>query len=560
MIDLPGAASAECARSAVKNGVDSLDCRAKRTEVSVAIRKNKREESLRKRRMGGGDAGEDECSAAREDALVAEHGASLPAKLSELPAMLAALQGSDLEGRVMGARALRKLLSRVSDPPVAEVLSAGALPLLCAALGDFSDSKLQFEAAWALTNIGSSEHTGALVRAGCLPVLAQLLMVADASLREQAAWCIGNIAGDCFEFRDLALGTEGLVRGVQLNLEQSASLPMLRNVAWVASNLCRGSKPKPALEQIAPLVPVLARIVELCTDEECVVDATWALSYVSDGENERVDMVVNCGACASLVRTLQQRSERCIPPTLRTLGNIVTGSDRHTQAALDAGLLRELVKLLKNVKASVRKEAAWALSNITAGTKEQIAAFLLAPGLPEAIVEAVARDEWAVRKEATWALCHVLTTGAPEHVAALVERHDAFRPLCDLLACSDAKIISLVLDALDAALKLDPDRYGLMVEECDGLDAIEALQSHASENIYRKALHLCSAYFRGEEEEEEEEDQNIAPNVDQNVNAFQFRNTAVKQHQICEPQHDSISGIPFSMPNTGFNFSGIAFN
>jgi hypothetical protein len=142
--------------------------------VSVAIRKNTREESLRKRRMGGGDAGEDECSAARDDALVAEHGASLPGKLSELPAMLAALQGSDREGRVMGARALRKLLLRVSDPPVAEVLSAGALPLLCAALGDFFRQQAAIRGG-----VGADQHRleRANGRAGarglpCLPVLA----------------------------------------------------------------------------------------------------------------------------------------------------------------------------------------------------------------------------------------------------------------------------------------------------------------------------------------------------------------------------------------------------
>ena len=57
---------------------------------------------------------------------------------------------------------------------------------------------------------------------------------------------------------------------------------------------------------------------------------------------------------------------------LRAVGNIATGDDLQTQVILGCQALPCLHHLLTSQKETVRKEACWTISNITAGNQAQI--------------------------------------------------------------------------------------------------------------------------------------------------------------------------------------------
>lgn len=147
------------------------------------------------------------------------------------------------------------------------------------------------------------------------------------------------------------------------NIAQPANLTLLRNCTWSLSNMCRG-KPAPPLSIISPAIPALGAILVNHSDQSTIVDAMWALSYISDGENNRIQSVVNASVLPNLVQALASNKAQLIVPALRTLGNIVTGADSHTQAVLDANVFAVVPHLLEHPKKNIRKETCWMLSNI----------------------------------------------------------------------------------------------------------------------------------------------------------------------------------------------------
>eukprot|EP00511_Aplanochytrium_stocchinoi_P001499 CAMPEP_0204842746 /NCGR_PEP_ID=MMETSP1346-20131115/47571_1 /ASSEMBLY_ACC=CAM_ASM_000771 /TAXON_ID=215587 /ORGANISM="Aplanochytrium stocchinoi, Strain GSBS06" /LENGTH=522 /DNA_ID=CAMNT_0051981767 /DNA_START=52 /DNA_END=1617 /DNA_ORIENTATION=- len=502
----------------LKRAVSTEDARKKRNEVSVNIRKNKREEGLRKRRFAMMKP-EPAAPIQGENGSTVEE---MQPTVENLPNLNNAMNGSDRATALAATRAIRKLLSTPQDPPVQQVVDIGALPKLVQFLQDHSNPALQFEAAWALTNIGSSDLTFTIVEAGILPHLVVLLKSPAADVREQAVWCLGNIAGDKSEFRDMVLTSPGALEGLLLNMQNPSGVAMQRNVAWTLSNLCRG-KPPTDLSLIQPVLPLFSHTLKSCEDIETLIDVAWACSYVSDGTNERIQALIELDLCTTLVQLCKKyRNEnvKVISPVLRTLGNIVTGSDDQTQAAVNAGLLREIVPLAEHSKQTIRKEACWTASNITAGTKEQIGAFLAMPKLIETILKCASNDEWPVKKEAAWVISNVCTGGAPEHIQCLVEREKAIPVIFDLIKTGDIKINSMLLTALNHILATDPNEYTILVDECGGLDVLEDLQEVEDEDIYNSAVGIIEKYFGSEED-----DENVAPNVAETGDSFAFKPT-----------------------------------
>lgn len=467
----------------------------------VEIRKSRREESLLKKRREGLQA---------PQASPSLHSSAVEKKLENLPSMVAAVLSNDKSLQVDATTQFRKLLSIERSPPIEEVIQSGVVPRFVEFLMKEDFPQLQFEAAWALTNIasGTSENTKVVIDHGAVPIFVKLLGSPSDDVREQAVWALGNVAGDSPKCRDLVL-LNGALLPLLAQLNEHAKLSMLRNATWTLSNFCRG-KPQPLFEQVKPALPALAHLIH-STDEEVLTDACWALSYLSDGTNDKIQAVIEAGVCPRLVELLLHPSPSVLIPALRTVGNIVTGDDLQTQCVIEHQALPCLLNLLTgNYKKSIKKEACWTISNITAGNKEQIQAVVEADIIGP-MVQLLQNAEFDIKKEAAWAISNATSGGSHEQIKFLVNQ-GCVKPLCDLLICPDPRIVTVCLEGLENILKVgeaeknlgntgDVNVYAQMVEDVEGLEKIESLQSHDNNEIYEKAVKILEAYWLEEDDD-----------------------------------------------------------
>jgi hypothetical protein len=165
--------------------------------------------------------------------------------------------------KLNAVQSARKLLSSDKNPPIDQIIEANMLPILVDCLTKDDQSMLQFEAAWALTNIasGSSPQTQAVVLAGSVEHFVRLLRSPHQNVCEQAVWALGNIIGDGPQCRDLVIKM-GVVEPLLQFVRPEIPLSFLRNVTWVIVNLCRSKDPPPPEETIKSLLPALAFLIQ----------------------------------------------------------------------------------------------------------------------------------------------------------------------------------------------------------------------------------------------------------------------------------------------------------
>jgi len=482
-------------------GKDQEDFRRRRTEVTVELRKHKREDTIQKRRnvnpeKEGGVFGAG-ASPGSDDEDVKEALSAAP-----LETIVETAKSTDPAKQLAAVQAARKLLSSDRNPPIDALIQGGILPVLVGCLSEDENPSLQFEAAWALTNIasGTSLQTQAVVEANAVPLFLRLLGSPHTNVCEQAVWALGNIVGDGPTLRDYVV-TLGVVQPLLSFINPEIPISFLRNVTWVVVNLCRNKDPPPPQNTIQEILPALNMLIHH-SDINILVDTVWALSYLTDGGNEQIQMVIDSGVVEHLVPLLSHRENKVQTAALRAVGNIVTGTDDQTQTVLNYDALLHFPALLNHSKEKINKEAVWFLSNITAGNQSQVQA-VIDKDLVPLIIQHLSRGEFQTQKEAAWAISNLTISGSKQQVSYLVQK-GVIAPFCNLLNCRDTQVVRVVLDGIHNLLKLagkDLENVTSQIEECGGLDKIESLQNHENVDIYKLAYEIIECHFNDEPED-----------------------------------------------------------
>lgn len=257
----------------------------KREEFTLEIRKNTREDFLRKKRIGNLDD-HLQTNESKEKKEYIEECLQKQFTYDDIPFLVEHINSENLKDQYLGTIGIRKVLSLETNPPIQTVIDNNLLPKFIEFMAKNEEPSLQLESTWALINIatGNCHQTQSIIDRGGLYSLINLMNSPLPELVDQAIWALGNIAGDLV-FRDVVIKEAGkLIIDKILNTSDSKS-QIFKNGIWAISNLCRG-KPRPNLEVLKYAIPIFARVLKEFNSENSeeideLSDSLWALSYLS---------------------------------------------------------------------------------------------------------------------------------------------------------------------------------------------------------------------------------------------------------------------------------------
>jgi len=498
-------------------GLKTDELRRHRQDESLQLRRANRENRLQRKRQTLANRARDYGDNDNDGPQKHQERLKKSQMLQQLPQYVQGCYSDHPATQFECTQRIRKLLSIEREPPISQVISSGVVTRLIQFLHFEHMPRLQFEAAWALTNIasGTAENTAVVIRHGAVPIFVKLLESKSDEVKEQAVWALGNIAGDSPECRNLVLSHGALNNLLPLchtNICTQTQVTLLRNATWTLSNFCRG-KPCPEWKYVQLAIKALS-VMLTSEDDEILQDSCWAFSYLSDVENaQQIQAIKASGSLDRLINLLNHESAHVRHPALRTIGNIVTGSDEQTQYVVNLGVLKKLHRLMTSDKPPIKREACWTVSNITAGSKEQIEA-VIANNLFQPLIGILKTEKYEISKEALWAISNATSGGSEQQIAFLVNQ-GVIAPLCSFLKnVQNKKIVMVALEGLENILKVgrarqehcqsDRNQFAEYVEESGGVDYLEQLQSNDSipDEIYEKAANLVKDYFGGTDDDE----------------------------------------------------------
>ncbi|KAF1807466.1 armadillo-type protein [Mucor lusitanicus] len=397
-----------------------------------------------------------------------------------LPTIKYLLFSSERDQIKQSIRLLRRYLTQghSDESSVNDILALDILPRIKELIGSDLGDTIKFECAWIVTNVaaGTTDQTNAIIEAGFVDLLLDCMRQKNGSLdlKAQAAWALGNIAGESPNYRE-ELMRKGFTHAIVKVLEdvyqdtydESYDLgypagkirfpdeDIYSNVEallWALSNMSRGGfHVAEYYQNYLPMFKVFSDFI-VFDYTKLEIEICWGLSRVlynmHDVNAFHQRNHISDELCERLSGLLRDGVPKVVVPAIRTVVNITSGPNSCVEGLLRTPLLTSITRLLEpQAPNEIRKDAFLVISNLAAGNEEMIkhviehkvvmnsvVAHITVPGhtyssdpvqwtptLSHAYY--MKNDEWKVTKEALWIIFNIVALGSDACVWDLLNEH-----------------------------------------------------------------------------------------------------------------------------------------
>eukprot|EP01032_Pedospumella_encystans_P011099 gene11099-12932_t len=351
---------------------------------------------------------------------------------------IAKINGVDIFSRLDGLVQLRTVLCSTSD--FTDFIIESGLPLFLSSLLASPNEDIRIEAAWCLTNIANGDHkqTGSVLCA--VPYMIEILSSSatgavaalrrdSAELLEQICWVIGNIAGDCDEYRTI-LVSNGCLPAVLTFLESSVADIVRNKDAVPRFGAPVNDRPSTAAQTAAwalSKVPYLLDLMSSHTHGAGLAEEIWWLfTFLTAKEDEVVSVLLELGIVQRIAEALVVCNGDSVTsiPLIRSVGNLSSGPQDWIDLLLAEPRLLDALQFLcsytgaaqwadptAGARKAVAKESLWVVGNILGGSATQRLALLshrrtdVTPcPLLDSLLQCIHSDEFDLQQEAIFAL------------------------------------------------------------------------------------------------------------------------------------------------------------
>ena len=441
-----------------------------------------------------------------------------------------------IEQTIQTVKDIRRLLSD-QKAPIGTLLAHGLLPYLTSLLRNNRDNTLLYETIWCFINISSSSvpsHVEAVACSGAVFDISNLLVHQNSGVCEQAIWFTANIAGENAQYRDGLMAMTSVTDALLHHMDYPANISLLSTCAWAITNLFRG--------QTSNIIPFAIRFVPSIVSKTTVgvkgrvpapelVDLMNALRSITECCTESSTIVLENGLLPVLIDAILYyqslpNTTMLLLPIVRMILQFSAGTEQQTEQVIASGFLDVALQLLQSGKKNIQPDVLFAMSNIAAGSHDQIEKLIKQRKLMKVIVRLATDGAAEAKKQALWTMCNIVTQGSMKHANTMVH-HECIAIFCNFLATShDSQLILVVLGAVEKLLIQNKESelgYIEFFEHCNGVQVIEDLQSNKNEKVYDVAVRIIVKFFGGVEDDETcDEDQNIAPLESEKKTTFEF--------------------------------------
>ncbi|CAG9328922.1 unnamed protein product [Blepharisma stoltei] len=372
-----------------------------RSQAVVTLRKQKRQESIRYKRL--------------KQTTSPSCNLSLDKVLNEL----------DIS-KVSTVKNLRKLLSYQKFdfnklvqmcPNIIEILTPGL---------NNPQSELAFEVSWCLTNLALGPSYLIMEISKLIPAISAFIInPVNKMLAEQACWVLGNLAADSFDLRNGIRQVCGLVKGISALLQ--FKIPSLSAITcWTLCNLIRGSNPDISLfVENGVIFPVLDLTQRDPNSDQCI-EALWFLSLLTNNTSpEAFQQIFKEENISRFFLILSSANDpKLIIPILRIFGNAFLYYP-YIDYLFNRNFIELLIQFLSTESSQIQRETAWLISNIVSCPREYID-ILMSSNLSNEILDLLIwlldNDAGDIKAEAGIALYNICEVQSSKYLLRILRK------------------------------------------------------------------------------------------------------------------------------------------